>query len=110
MTLRHAAALTILGWYLMVPPSMRETNWDCSAGLVSTLSHKFFGTGDEKQCVALAKIADMNAPLSAWHEASPFETLDACQEAQIKLANAARPGEPDYGARCVASDDPRLKP
>ena len=72
---RHAAALALAGWYLMVPPSMSETNWVCSASLVASVSHELFGTGNEKVCAEQAKIADMNAPLSEWHEASPFETL-----------------------------------
>ena len=72
---RHAAALALVGWYLMVPPSMSETNWVCSASLVASVSHELFGTGNEKVCAEQAKIADMNAPLSEWHEASPFETL-----------------------------------
>jgi hypothetical protein len=51
----------------------------------------------------------MNAPLSEWHEASPFESLNACEEGQKRLLDAAPPGSPDYGAKCIATDDPRLK-
>ena len=28
----------------------------------------------------------MNAPLSQWHEADSFETLEACEEARSKLS------------------------
>jgi hypothetical protein len=82
MKVRHAAALALVGWYLMVPPSMRETNWLCGASLTASVSHELFGTGDEKECAEWAKIANANAPLSEWHETSPFETLNACEEAR----------------------------
>ena len=108
MNSRHAAALALFGWYLMVPPSMSETNWVCGASLVASVSHELFGTGNEKVCAEQAKIADMNAPLSEWHEASPFETLSACEEGQKRLLDTARPGSPEHGAMCVATDDPRL--
>ena len=39
---------------------------------------------------------------------SPFETLDACEEARGKLLTAARPGAPENAAQCVASDDPHV--
>jgi hypothetical protein len=109
MKLHHTAALAVAGWYLMVPPSMRERNWVCGASLAATVSHELFGTGDEKLCTHWAEIGDTSAPFSEWHEMSPFETLDACEEARGKLFTAARPGAPENAARCVASDDPRLR-
>ncbi len=108
MKLHHAAALALVGWYLMVPPSMSETNWLCGTSLPATASHELFGTGNEKECARWAEIADMNAPLSEWHEASPFETLSDCEEGQKRLIDAAKPGSPEHGAKCIATDDPRL--
>ena len=107
MKLRRAAALALVGWYLMVPPSMRETNWLCGASLTASVSHELFGTGDEKECAEWAKMANTNAPLSEWHETSPFETLNACEEARGRFM-ALPPSLPEHAAQCVASDDPRL--
>ncbi len=107
--LRHIVALAVVGWYSMVPPNMSETNWVCSGSLIATVSHKLFGTGDEAICKSWAGIEDMNAPLSEWHEASPFETLHDCEEAEDRLSAASRLDAPEQGAKCIASDDPRLK-
>jgi hypothetical protein len=48
MKCRHAAALSVLGWYLMVPPSMSETNWVCGASLVATVSHASLGLATKR--------------------------------------------------------------
>jgi hypothetical protein len=66
----------------MAPPSMREDSWSCSGGLLATLSHDLFGTGDQNVCEQWAKIADLTAPLSKWHEMASFDTLDACEQAR----------------------------
>src|SRR5712691_10064030 len=90
-------------------PLFRSQPQPLGASLAATVSHELFGTGDEKRCAHWAEIGDTSAPFSEWHETSPFETLDACEEARGKLFNAARPGAPENAAQCVASDDPRLK-
>ena len=74
MKVRHAAALALIGWYLMVPPSMSEMDWTCGASLSASAYHKLFGTIDEKECGKLAEIEAPNAPISKWHEMCPFET------------------------------------
>ena len=109
MNLRHAAALALVGWYLMVPPSMSEMDWTCGDSLSAHAYHKLFGTADEKECAKFAEIEAPNAPISKWHEASPFETLSACEEGQKRLIDAAKLSSPEHGAKCIASDDPRLK-
>jgi hypothetical protein len=110
MHLHHAAALALVGWYLMVPPSLADGSWVCGDGLTGLVAQRVFGTEQiEKACAIRRNTADVNAPLSEWHEISPFETLDACQEAKNKLYDAARAASPMNGAECVATDDPRLK-
>ena len=109
MDARHAAALALVGWYLMVPPSMSEMDWTCGASLSAHAYHKLFGTGDEKECAKFAEIEAPNAPISKWHEMSPFETLLDCEKAQHELLVRSRAGSPQAGAQCVATDDPRLK-
>jgi hypothetical protein len=80
-----AASLALVGWYLMVPPSMSEMDWTCGASLSAFAYHKLFGTGDEKNCAKFAEIEAPNAPISKWHEMSPFETLLDCEKAQHEL-------------------------
>ena len=87
MTLRHAAALALVGWYLMSPP------FDASL-----------------------KKPDLDAPLAKWSQIGSFDTAQECngQEAyNLKQAHAARVTglllETDEAAQCIASDDPRLK-
>jgi hypothetical protein len=94
--LRHAAALALVGWYLMVPP--RDARRD-------------------------RVVPDSGAPLSNWFWAGSFDSVDACQRNQEKeiakvqklelaqfAARRSRSVKMDFWeARCIASDDPRLK-
>ena len=104
MKLRHAAALALVGWYLMVPPN--QAGWACGQSFAAVLSHQLFGTGDDKLCAHYSSLPDLDAPLSQWHQAGePFETLSECEEVRDK-----RLKEPGMMlAKCIASDDPRLK-
>jgi hypothetical protein len=89
MSLRHAAALALVGWYLMVPQSTLPAN------------------------VAYKR------PLSTWQTIQAFDTAEECQDylstffqrSREKAAlNMLEPAYRDFMfAQCVASDDPRLK-
>ncbi len=100
---RHAAALALVGWYLMMPPFVR--------------------TGNEVY-------PDDDAPLSKWRMAGSFDSAGACQQKKddyiyhpcilvvpagsvcpqnaIPPENAAERAA-DIEARCIGTDDPRLK-
>jgi hypothetical protein len=86
----HAAALALVGWYLMVPP-----------------------TKDANQI-------DPSVPLPKWVALRAFDTVDACNEAQdqlryrvsrlnlqVPVASAASAAA--EFSQCIASDDRRLK-
>jgi hypothetical protein len=101
---RHAAALALVGWYLMVPPD-------------STVPHS----------------VDSAAPMSRWSIVTNFESADTCKQALTELQNKNgdpakldatgrlrrfQKREPaDLGlararidhASCIATGDPRLK-
>lgn len=87
--LRHAAAIALVGWYLMIPRSTLPAN------------------------VAYKK------PLSTWQTIQAFDTAEQCQDylsnffqrSREKAAlNMLEPAYRDFMfAQCVASDDPRLK-
>lgn len=89
MKLRHAAALALVSWYLMIPPS----------ALPSGVAYK--------------------EPLSKWQIVRGFDTADDCNDflstffegsQQKQALNMLEPAYRDYMfAECIASDDPRLK-
>ena len=120
MNLRHAAALALVGWYLMVPPFSKTDQYGNTH-------------------------ADPSAPLSEWEfynelrttvshdraHALEFRTRDDCERKRKEFYDGwfgtnSRPGGKDIvrwdsiaiGAKtevityekCISSDDPRLKP
>ena len=83
MKLRQtAAALALVGWYLMLPPQTR-TWW-----------------------IGPARYDDA-APLNTWTIERSFDKAELCEAAQQQSGDATM----SMGhAVCIASDDPRLKP
>jgi hypothetical protein len=88
MKVRHAVALALVGWYLMMPPPPPP--------------------GDHT--------TPQETPLYLWRTYSSFDNAKDCEEARSKMVNkpptpSAAEGEALYlNIRCIASDDPRLKP
>jgi len=101
---RHLAALTLVGWYLMMPPDSAK------------IPHE----------------VEQSAPLSRWAIVATFDASDKCEKALADLQNANRdpieldttgklrrlkkqPPDPALataraiGSGCVESDDFRLK-
>jgi hypothetical protein len=131
MNLRHAAALALVGWYLMLPPTKHPWSRDLWR----------WWTGSSNPIV---KECNLDAPFLEWEESKEYESLSACQADQAKASarkrkeldeinkymeeaasppmtkNAKSAFEEIYRkseereiecagyARCVASDDPRL--
>ena len=100
MNLRHAAALALVGWYLMVPP----VHWGIVKAPMRSNTVYF----------------DPDAPLSQWWTQDSFETLSDCREGRfvwIKNERYAEKPEPGktilyhamLNAVCVSTDDTRLK-
>ena len=87
MKLRHAAALALIGWYLLQPPMRSHSG-----------RYEY----------------DANAPLSLWSEHAAYDSAAECEKGKAKLAEAF-PDAPASSKgflasfHCVASDDPRLK-
>jgi hypothetical protein len=95
MNVRHAAALALVGWYLMVPP-MHDAKW----------------YGVERA----AKF-----PVSRWEPLPSYDSALECESGKLWFQQKAKKDEHKsesdhafYGymlqAQCIASDDPRLKP
>jgi hypothetical protein len=115
---RDAAALALVGWYLMMPPMERSWTND----MLSWLSPSMWPIKFE---------CNYEAPISRWKQWESYESLDACkagldkaeEEEKTNLSNIKsflqEPKElDDYDkesifcaglSRCIASDDPRLK-
>jgi hypothetical protein len=86
MNLRHAAALALVGWYLMVPPP-------------DTVTLEQFRKGEMP-------------PLTIWIQLWAFDSAKECQDKLAQLVHDQKdPRRRDTLAmgRCIASDDPRLK-
>jgi len=97
MNLRHAAALALVGWYLMVPSLV----------------------GDPFR-------VDADAPISRWEIDSSYDSASDCEAAlsrairekgltysesrrAVKAGSTAMLHLPFGMAKCIATDDPRLK-
>lgn len=92
MNVRHAVALSLVGWYLMVPPPLDPYH------------------------------NRLDAPISQWHVHSAWKTADECRAAQLGIWEDARhrtfdPKDKAFdasvkeginAAQCIATDDPRL--
>jgi hypothetical protein len=83
---RHAAALVLVGWYLLVPPPQAFKN------------SKYY-----------------QVPLGEWTHKATFDSESECKQEIRNGCHSVDHGDifgfegPYCHARCVASDDPRLK-
>jgi len=100
MISRHASAVLLLGWYLMVPP-------------VEDLPRKDPGDGG-----GVPYRVKRGATLSAWEIANSFDSADECRNAKKELTASATHSSDRLSianvmakreALCIATDDPRLK-
>lgn len=87
MKLRHAAALALVGWYLMMPPTSRDY-----------------------------PMGKVDAPLTEWpKKPTTYRNQKECEhvlDKQIRLANSKNKQitvKFYQQAPCVSADDPRLK-
>ena len=86
MKLRHAAALALVGWYLMVPPVALNTSPAARADRFSRKGNQGWNH-------------DTSAPLTDWTVNRKYDRVEDCDE--------DRSYEPD--AICVRSDDLRFR-
>ncbi len=107
MKSRHAVALALVGWYLMIPPYPTPSYW--------------------QQIRGLEGCPDRNTPLSQWTIQGVFDTAEQCKNelTTYKRWTALRTRDKKNSdnrcdgftpellassdAQCIASDDPRLK-
>jgi len=105
MKLRHAAALALVGWYLTMPP-------------VNPVDERAARLNSDGYMKSGKWTVELNAPLVQWTIDERFDTTSGCEVARTRLPGpfASQDGtfEKAYykaakAARCIATDDPRLK-
>ena len=85
---RDAAALALVGWYLLSP--LPPENF----GYLGKLQDWVFGPAS-------------TPPMSEWRQLGAFDTVEKCEAAKIQ---AEKSGQENIAQSvCIASDDPRLK-
>jgi len=93
----HAAALALVGWYLILPPTHCCQNSDPKAPNYDVL------------CGATKCGGDVKAPLSQWVVKGTYDSVNQCASAASKTSIKDSMGN-SIPAQCVLTDDPRLKP
>ena len=85
MKLGHAAALTLVGWYLLVPPAVCPSN-----------------PKSMRPC-----FLDPSAPLNKWTRVGYFDSADACDYQLNNLKRQRGPAGRVDEYQCISEDDPR---
>ena len=103
MKSRHATALAIVLWYLMIPPIGADNKVDPHAAL----SQWRIGVGfqSEKDCDDSLKDAIQNPMTPAEYQAA----AQATKTAKMKPLSMSEMTKRTVESQCVAGDDPRLK-
>jgi len=113
MLIRHAAALALVGWYLMVPPLFKQ-GINSNAPLSDWDQKGAFDTADKCE-EARSRLSDCGEVLN---DARPGNAIDLCgagfkpRSAYKDKSQADIVGQLAFQymeARCVSTDDPRLK-
>ncbi len=116
MNLRHAAALALVGWYLLRPPGPNNGAPDLSAPLSQwTNSGSFYNV---EEC---ERMRDSRTDLGERRVHEIKEKIDAAQQQAIPSKDNLRTLRENFEnartfwmqysySQCVASDDPRFKP
>jgi hypothetical protein len=103
MSSRHAIALVVVAWYLMIPPIGTDNKVDAHAPLSQWRKGVKFDSA--KQCADSLKDAIQNPMTPDEYRAAAAATRKAKMHPLSKSEMTKRTSE----SQCVAEDDPRLK-
>jgi hypothetical protein len=103
MKSRHATALAIVLWYLMIPPIGADNKVDAHAPLSKWRIS--VGFESQKQCDDSLKDAIQNPMTPAEYQAA----ASATRKAGMKPLSMSEMTKRTQESQCVAGDDPRLK-
>src|SRR5271166_2192804 len=105
MNPRHAAALALVGWYLMVPPQPLLNK-------PSHLGPSALNPNGQDLPYTIG-LPDRDAPISQWHSVGSFDSAAECKAAlngsEKRYSHDEAMMRSLFDAQCIASDDPRLK-
>jgi hypothetical protein len=103
MKSRHATALAIVLWYLMIPPIGADNKVDPHAPLSQW--RRGVGFESQQQCDDSLKDAIQNPMTPAEYQAA----ANATRKAKMKPLSMSEMTKRTVESLCVAADDPRLK-
>jgi hypothetical protein len=112
---RHAAALALVGWYLMVPPIQEAVDSACQWKQMTYLGRAkglLRGGGDWNviQCDIESLDLDDLAPLSRWQVAGTFDTKTECQTKQSQPLTASEITALEAQAQSTLDNDQTARP
>ena len=116
---RHAAALALVGWYLMVPPMVHKEDWQdwkngrgvSTTPLSAWFTWNWFDTADACTKQREAEIDRFGTDqLNAYHEwlAGRAPSDDLLEEWAYTYSIDSAMYDAFNRSQCVATDDPRL--
>ena len=100
---RHATALAIVAWYLMIPPIGADNKVDAHAPLLEWRKGVTFNS--QKECDDSLKDAIQNPMTPAEYQTA----TEATRKAKMKPLSMSEMTKRTAQSLCVAADDPRLK-
>ncbi len=103
MKFRHATALAIVAWYLMIPPIGADYKVDARAPMLEWRKSVKFDS--EQQCEESLKDVIEHPTTPDEYQAAAKATLKARMHPISRAEMTKRTAE----SQCVAADDPRLK-
>jgi hypothetical protein len=114
---RHAAALALVGWYLMVPPRAQDGSPNIRAPLPKwNQASNGFDTASEcsmaRNQEALRVVRNLDAvkqEIEALPNTENQPLSKVAPKTYDRYANALNAADALTDSRCVATDDPRLK-
>jgi hypothetical protein len=109
MKTRHAAALALVGWYLMVAPAAEHqpqlTQSLSNEDLMACTARAF--THTDRPANPRCPIRDSDAPFNRWITIGSYDTAAGCLAGRLMLRDKGDLRLHD--SKCIATDDSRLK-
>jgi len=115
---RHAAALALVGWYLMIPPLPTTSGWFSNSSAPAPISQwKLWASFDSAMLCEAYRGADDSTWLDTVRRLGAEELgveAERRNPPKSKTSKAANEAVDEFRdrmdrARCIATDDPRLK-
>jgi hypothetical protein len=115
MNPRHAAALALVGWYLMLPPSQEAVDSACQWKQMTYLGKakgllRGGGKWNFVQCDRESLDLDDSVPLSRWETGGVFKTRAECETRQSQPPTESEGAAAEAQAKSTLDNDQKLRP